>query len=302
MALRDLGWKNDASRHEELVGFLFIFPAVLLTIMLVVAPIFVSFYLSLTDYNIIKAPVWRGLNNYAKILFGDRRIGRIYLNSLLYTLMAVVGNVGFGLLLAVFLNKIVPKWFTSLLRFSFFLPVIIAYIYVAIVWRALLATDRGIINYLLEQLGMQKVGWLTDKRIAMTSIIIMDTWKNAGYYMVILLSGLQDIPVQYYEAARIDGCGRFRMLANLILPLLSPTIFFCITWSSIQAMQAFDSMSILTAGGPGDASRGIVLYIYEVGFQGVKFGYASAIAVTLFVVVASITFIQFRLSKKWVHY
>ena len=293
---------SRASRREEMAGYLFVAPAVLLIFCLVIVPIFVSFYISFTDYNIIKTPVWKGLDNYIRVFTSDRRLGRIYANTFSYTAMAVVGNVGLGLLLAVFLNQKFPSALKTAFRFSFFLPVIIAYVYVSIVWRAMYATDTGIFNYLLEQIGISKVGWLTNKNLALFSIIVMDNWKNAGYFMIIFLAGLQGIAPQYYEAARIDGANSFRIFTRITLPMLTPTIFFNLTWSSINAMQAFDSMSILTEGGPGDASRGIVMYIYETGFEGGKFGYASALAVTLFVIVATITFFQFKFSERWVHY
>lgn len=293
---------SRASLQEERAAYLFILPAVICIFATVIIPVFASFYFSLTDYNIIRTPVWKGLANYIKIFTGDRRIGTVYRNTFVYTFFAVVLNVGSGLLLALLLNKKIPGVLSSTVKFCFFIPVVIAYVYVAIVWHALYNTEFGVINYFLGTWGIDKIGWLTNKKYAMPAILLMDTWKNAGYYMVIFLAGLQNIPTQYYEAAKIDGCSGLRMFWKITLPLLTPTLFFNLIWSSINALQAFDSMSILTQGGPGDATRSVVMYIYEQGFQGVRFGYASAIAVTLFACVGLLTFVQFKLSDRWVHY
>lgn len=213
-----------------------------------------------------------------------------------------MGNVGIGLLLAVILNRKMPKFFVNFFRFSFFLPVVIGYVYVSIVWSNLYSTDTGVFNYFLSLLGLEKVGWLTNKSIVLFSIILMDIWKNAGFFMVIFLAGLQNIPAQYYEAAQIDGANRFRLFRHITLPLLSPTMFFNVIWCSINALQVFDAVYILTQGGPGDASRSIVVYIYESAFQKFNLGYASATSIILFLAIGLLTLIQFRASKKWVHY
>ena len=292
---------SPMARQEAVAGYVFILPTILLYLCLTIIPIIVTFSLSFMDYDLAKPSTFIGFDNYIK-LFQDSRLGQVALNTVLFALMSVVGNVGIGLLLAVILNRKMPKFFVNFFRFSFFLPVVIGYVYVSIVWSNLYSTDTGVFNYFLSLLGLEKVGWLTNKSIVLFSIILMDIWKNAGFFMVIFLAGLQNIPAQYYEAAQIDGANRFRLFRHITLPLLSPTMFFNVIWCSINALQVFDAVYILTQGGPGDASRSIVVYIYESAFQKFNLGYASATSVILFLAIGLLTLIQFRASKKWVHY
>ncbi|MFQ9847024.1 MAG: carbohydrate ABC transporter permease [[Clostridium] leptum] len=192
---------SPMARQEAVAGYVFILPTILLYLCLTIIPIIVTFSLSFMDYDLVKPSTFIGFDNYIK-LFQDSRLGQVALNTVLFALMSVVGNVGIGLLLAVILNRKMPKFFVNFFRFSFFLPVVIGYVYVSIVWSNLYSTDTGVFNYFLSLLGLEKVGWLTNKSIVLFSIILMDIWKNAGFFMVIFLAGLQNIPAQYYEAAQ----------------------------------------------------------------------------------------------------
>ena len=192
---------SPMARQEAVAGYVFILPTILLYLCLTIIPIIVTFSLSFMDYDLVKPSTFIGFDNYIK-LFQDSRLGQVALNTVLFALMSVVGNVGIGLLLAVILNRKMPKFFVNFFRFSFFLPVVIGYVYVSIVWSNLYSTDTGVFNYFLSLLGLEKVGWLTNKSIVLFSIILMDIWKNAGFFMVIFLAGLQNIPAQYYEANR----------------------------------------------------------------------------------------------------
>ena len=194
---------SPMARQEAVAGYVFILPTILLYLCLTIIPIIVTFSLSFMDYDLVKPSTFIGFDNYIK-LFQDSRLGQVALNTVLFALMSVVGNVGIGLLLAVILNRKMPKFFVNFFRFSFFLPVVIGYVYVSIVWSNLYSTDTGVFNYFLSLLGLEKVGWLTNKSIVLFSIILMDIWKNAGFFMVIFLAGLQNIPAQYYEAAQIE--------------------------------------------------------------------------------------------------
>ncbi|MHB8064649.1 MAG: carbohydrate ABC transporter permease [Ruminiclostridium sp.] len=289
------------AKQEAIAGYLFILPTLILLLIFIVIPIFVTLALSFSDYNLMKPADMVGLSNYLQV-FHDPRMKFIFLNTFFFAFMAVIGNVGGGLLLAMVLNRKVPAFLNYIFRFSYFLPVIIGYVYVAIVWGCLYSTDTGIFNYYLGVLGIPKVGWLTNTHVVMFSIIIMDIWKNVGFFMIIFLAGLQNIPTQYYEAAQIDGANSISIFRHITIPLLSPTIFFNIIWCSVNALQVFDAVYILTQGGPGDSSRSLVVYIYENAFQKFNLGYASSISMVLFVVISILTFVQFRASKKWVHY
>jgi multiple sugar transport system permease protein len=144
--------------------------------------------------------------------------------------------------------------------------------------------------------------WLGNKDLVKPAIIILDVWKNCGFCMIVFLAGLQGIPAEFFEAAAIDGANRWQTFRRITLPLITPTLFFLLVINMIGALQMFDSAMVLTAGAPGDASRTLVMFIYEQAFQNFRMGYASAVALTLFVVIMILTLIQFRLSQRWVHY
>ena len=173
---------------------------------------------------------------------------------------------------------------------------------VATVWNLILAPS-GPLNQLLRMVGISNPpGWLLDQDWALYSVIIVAIWKNFGYYMIILLAGLQGIPKYLYESAEIDGATKRQCFTNITVPMLSPTIFLCLVTIIIAAFQEFDLINILTKGGPGRATNVLVFRIYTEGFVNVKMGYASAIAYTLFAIIMVITLIQFVLQKKWVNY
>ncbi|MCB0143680.1 MAG: sugar ABC transporter permease, partial [Caldilineaceae bacterium] len=207
-----------------------------------------------------------------------------------------------GLLLAVGVNRSMPSVLRYFLRTSIFFPVLTTTASLAVVWRFLLTQDRGVVNYLLGQIGLGPVPWLSSSNWALISAIIYDVWKSCGYLMVIYLAGLQGIPNSYYEAAQIDGANRLQLFRHITLPLISPTAFFAIVISLIGAFQIFDNVWVLTEGGPGDASRVIAMYIYEKAFKGFEMGYASAVSLTLFAILIVLTLGQFYGARRWVHY
>lgn len=170
------------------------------------------------------------------------------------------------------------------------------------VWNYLMAADRGVLNYLLGLINIGPVPWLTNSSFAMYSVVIYDVWRACGYLMILYLAGLQAIPVDYDEAAKIDGANGIQIARYITLPLLTPTIFFCVVTSVIGAAQVFDNAWVLTRGGPQDATRLIALYVYEIGFKAFEMGYASTISVTLLLILLTVTLIQFWFSKKWVNY
>ncbi len=189
-----------------------------------------------------------------------------------------------------------------LLRTAIFFPVLTTTASLALVWQYLLTQDRGVVNYLLTQIGMDPIPWLSSSQWALRSVILYDVWKSIGFLMVLYLAGLQGIPESLYEAARIDGANRLQLMRHVTLPLITPTAFFAIVISLIGAAQVFDNAWVLTGGGPGDASRLIVLYIYEAGFRRFEMGYASALSMTLFGLLILLTLAQFAFSRRWVHY
>ncbi len=289
------------ARREAWAGYLFATPALLGLLVFTALPIVASLVLIFLHYDLLTPPKWAGVENVTR-LTTDSRMFRIYWNSLRLTVGATLLNNVLGLLLAVGLNRAMPWGLRYVLRTSIFFPVMTTTASLAVVWRFLLTQDRGVVNFLIGQIGLDPVPWLSSSTWALVSAMIYDVWKSCGYLMVIYLAGLQGIPTVYYEAARIDGAGFWQQFRNVTLPLISPTAFFAIVISLIGAFQIFDNVWVLTEGGPGDASRVIAMYIYEKAFRGFEMGYASAVSFTLFVILITLTLLQFLGARRWVHY
>ncbi|MBC7217665.1 MAG: sugar ABC transporter permease [Candidatus Caldatribacterium sp.] len=207
-----------------------------------------------------------------------------------------------GLIIAVIIDQRANRFLKYFLRTAYFFPYVISATAVALVWHLLLNPDLGIVNYYLGKLGIGRINWLFSTQWARVSVILVETWKNVGFYVVVFLAGLQSIPQQLYEAAEVDGAGRLQQFFHITLPLLSPTTFFLVVIGLINAFQVFDMPYVLTRGGPGGATRTVVMYIYETGFRFFNMGYAAAVSLSLFAFIAVFTFIQFRMSEKWVFY
>jgi multiple sugar transport system permease protein len=286
---------------ESLCGLLFISPTLLGFLVFFLGPIFAVLFLSFTRYDMLSAPESAGFANYAK-LFTDSQLHKVYRNTLFFGAAAITLNVSLGLFLAILVNQRLPAFLRYLLRTVYFFPVLVGMIYAATVWKFLFNRDLGVINYYLHYIGVGPVSWLTSSQFALWSIIFVYMWKNVGFTMLTTLAGLQSIPQDIYEAAAIDGARPFAMLRSITIPLLSPVILFNVVITLINTMQEFDSIVALTNGGPGNASRTVSLYIYEKAFRGLDMGYASSIAVTLFLVIGLLTALQFILSRRWVHY
>jgi multiple sugar transport system permease protein len=293
--------KSTLTRQETIAGYLFITPAFIGLLTFTALPILASFILVFLNYDLLTPPSWAGPDNIFR-LFGDTRMFTIYWNTLRLVIGATLLNNVLGLLLAVGVNRAMHWSMRYFLRTSIFFPVLTTTASLAVVWRFLLTQDRGVVNYLLGQIGIDPVPWLSSSSWALVSAIIYDVWKSCGYLMVIYLAGLQGISQTYYEAAEIDGANRWQLFRHITLPLISPTAFFAIVISLIGAFQIFDNVWILTEGGPGDASRVIAMYIYEVAFKRFEMGYAAAVSLTLFAILVVMTSIQFFGARRWVHY
>jgi multiple sugar transport system permease protein len=294
-------WFSKKGRREAAEGYAFVFPTYLGYIAFVIGPIFAAIGLSFFKYDLLSSPQFIGLDNYAYML-DDPRLQQVFLNTLLFSIGAVTLNLGVGLLLAVLLNRYTPPLLKYLFRTAFFFPVLVSLAYCAVIWQFLYQKDTGVVNYYLGLFGIAPVSWLNSREWVIPAVVIVDVWKNAGFAMLVFLAGLQNIPEEYVEAAQIDGANQWQIYKNIIIPLLTPTIFFNLIIFMIGTLKAFDSIFVLTRGGPGDASRTLVLYIYEQAFQNFRMGYASAIAMILFIIILGLTLLQFRLSRRWVHY
>ncbi len=288
-------------RSEALAGYLFILPTFIGFAIFILYPLVESLRISFYEYSILGDSYYVELDNYSRLL-SDSRLRKTYGNTIIFTGFAVFFNTGIGLLLAVFLNRRMPVLMRNFYRSAFFFPILIAHTYIAVIWQYLYHQDTGVINYYLAFLGIDPIPWLSHPAWAMAAIIIMDVWKNTGFAMLVFLAGLQSIPQEYYEAAQLDGANDRNLFTRITIPLLSPSIFFILVIFMIGALQVFDTIIVLTDGGPGDATRSVVMYIYQQAFQRLDFGYAAAISWTLFLVIMAVTLVQFLVSRRWVHY
>ncbi len=284
---------------QRRAGYLFVLPAGLLYLTFVAAPVLVTLVLAFAYYDPMLGSQWVGLDNFTRF-FTDERSLQILWNTLRFAFFAVTFNVGIGLALALALNRAMPGWLLYFFRLAFFLPVIIAAAFVSIVWGYFYADDLGVINYYLRLIGLPGIRWLTDPSNAMASIVIMDVWKNTGFFMIIFIAALQGVPRTIVEAAIMDGTPAWRQFLRITLPHISPVVFFCIVYASIGALQVFESIVILTQGGPGDATRSLSILIVEEGFGSFQIGYAAAISVVMTGLILIITAIQQVLSRRWV--
>jgi multiple sugar transport system permease protein len=286
-------------RAQARAGYLFVLPAGVLYLTFVLAPVVLTAILAFSYYDPMMGSYWVGWDNFGRF-FTDPRSLQIFWNTLRFALFAVSFNVAVGLALALALNRAMPGWMLYFFRLAFFLPVIIAAAFVSIVWSYFYADDLGVINYYLRLIGLPAVRWLTDADQAMTSIIMMDVWKNTGFFMVIFIAALQGVPKAIIEAAVMDGTPAWRQFFRITLPWISPVVFFCIVYASIGALQVFESIIILTNGGPGDATRSLSILIVEEGFGSYQIGYAAAISIVLLGIILAITAVQQILSRRWV--
>lgn len=282
---------------EPVIGYLFILPALLLLLFFVFIPTFQGIYFSLTSWEGIGRMKFIGLSNYREF-FLNPLSRQVILNTLEYTFGVVFFQMLLALLLALTLNskRIHLK---EIFRTAYFLPVLVSSIASSIVWKWFLGSD-GPLTYFCNLLGINIFGgWLTDTRFAMWGIILMNTWRWAGYLMVIYLAGLQAIPEDLYEAAIIDGANTLAQFRYITWPMLSFTTFFVLTTSLIGSFQMFEEVYVMTGGGPLNATNVMGFYLYENAFKYLRMGYASMIGCVMAGVIFIITVIQFRITGQW---
>jgi multiple sugar transport system permease protein len=285
--------------REWALAYLFVLPTIVGLVLFVLGPILYSAVMSFTNWKIAGTPVFIGLENYQE-MFRSELFWRVARNTAYYTVMNVPASMLFGLAAALALNR--KMRLTTTYRAFFFLPVVTSTVAIALVWGLLYNTDLGVINYLLSLVGIRGPSWIGSTAWAMPSIVIMSVWKSFGYSMVIFLAGLQGIPTELIEAAKIDGAGRWQAFRHVTFPLLSPTTFFVLIITAISSFQVFEATFILTDGGPAHATRTMALEIYQNAFRNYRLGFASAQSYFLFAAVLLVTAIQFRVQGKWTHY
>ena len=287
-------------QREGLWAYAFISPWMVGFLLFVVGPMAVSFFFSFTDYNIVEAPRWIGLNNYINLFHDD-----LFWHSLGVTIrfaaLALPLGLIFSYVLALFLNQRIIG--LNIWRTVYFLPSVVAGVAVALLWVRLLHPTQGIINAGLAWLGIKGPGWLSDPNWAIPALVLISLW-GVGGNVIIYLAGLQGIPTDLYDAAKVDGANTWQRFAYVTLPMTSPVIFYNVVLGLIATFQYFTEVYVVTngTGGPARATLFYNLYLYQNAFKFFHMGYAATMAWVLFVIVLVLTLLIFRSSEVWVYY
>lgn len=283
-------------KKQKVVILLFLLPWIISFSIFTVYPLFFSILVSFTNYTGLSSSMeFVGLNNYTKA-FSDR----VFLTALGNTFAFVLITVPITTVISLFLGVLLTSGirFKRVFQAGYFLPSVISMVVISMVWLYIYSAT-GPLNLFLTKLGFDipTRSWLASSKTALGSIMVMDIWSALGYYTVLFVAGLQSIPAQLYEAAKIDGATKWQMIRKITLPLLKPTILFVISINSIRSFQIFTEIFTLTGGGPANSTQTIVHYLYDISFRKFEMGYGSAIAYILFVIIMTVTFVQRKLLK-----
>ncbi|MCU6792081.1 sugar ABC transporter permease [Paenibacillus sp. WQ 127069] len=284
---------------ETVRPYLMIAPAMLGILTFVIYPIAYLIYLSFYKYNLMNKSKSKfiGLENFEQIFTrGDfyKALG----NTVTYTVGVVVLTLVISLLMAIWLNKKIR--FNAIVQAGIFTPHIVSIVSVSLVWLWLMEPNQGLLNFALRAVGLPTSQWLQSSDTALLSVIIVSVWQGVGYYTLIIVAALQSIPPTIYEAAALDNASRFKVFYKITLPMISPQLFFILIIMTIGSFKVFDTVKIMTGGGPNNATNTLVYYIY--GFRTTSIGYSAATGVVLLVIISLLTFVYFRLLSKKVHY
>ncbi len=284
------------SRRTTLVGWSFILPNFLGFAALTLVPVLATLLLAFTNWNSYSTPQWVGLENFRR-MFDNDTFWVALSNTAWYAVGHIPLTLAASLGLAVLLNQKLRG--VGFLRTAFFFPYITSLVAVAVVWNMLFSPDLGPLNQLLRAVGVSHPpGWTASTDWAMPAVIITSVWRDMGYYMVLYLAGLQAIPAELYEAARVDGAGPWQRFWHITVPSLRPTTFFVLVMLTISSFKVFDLVQIMTEGGPGRSTLVLSQVIFREGITQGRFGYSSAISLVLFVIVLTITVVQFRFQRR----
>ena len=286
-------WRSPQHRKDWRYALMLILPATVGFVFFAVYPVLRGIYLSFTNFRILSPPTWAGLANYRELLSDS-----VFWASLRVTVYFVVLSVGIGILIslvtAVILHRLTKS---TVIRGLVILPFLISGVVAALVWQWMLDPELGIVNIALKDLTGHTVSFLGSSTWVIPSLAFISVWKSMGYNAILIFAGLQTIPGDIYEAARIDGAGEIRMFRKLTLPLLRPIMAMVVILTVISAFQVFDLVAVTTQGQPANASNVLPLYIYKTGFSEFDFGYAVTMSMALFVLLLAITFMQMRMMR-----
>lgn len=299
--------KKKKAIMETLHAFPFLLPSVIGLFIFCLIPLVISVFLSMTDWNGLEkltssgffAKHFIGLENYIKILSG-KEFYQVLLNTCYFIVLYIPLMLAASIGIAMLLNS--PRKGIGLYRILYYIPVLTSWVAGALIWRWVLSPQYGIMNNILAMFHITGPNWLQDAKWAMPAIVMASVWKDMGFFGLILLSGLQGISKSYYEAAKVDGAGKWKQFSSITLPLLTPTLFFVLVVALINSFQLFPQVMIMTDGGPNGATQVMVERIYNYGFRYFKMGYAAAFSWLLFIIIFALTSLQLKMQKGWVHY
>ncbi|GAB3621331.1 sugar ABC transporter permease [Glutamicibacter endophyticus] len=289
------------TRSWRIFAWILIAPTVLGMLLFTVVPIIGSLLLAFFRWDIISAPEFVGLQNFAEAV-SSPTVRVSFLNTIAFVVVAATLQLGIALMLAVLVQEKMPNWLRVFFRSVFFFPLILSAASVSIFMSYLFNEQFGVVNWLLSLVNIPAVPWLTTSSGSAAVIILVYVWQNFGFSFLLFLGGLSSIPKDMYEAAELDGAGGWGKFVHVTMPLLSPTTLVASVMAVINALQVFDQPYVLTRGGPGDSTRTAVMVIFESAFQKLEFGLASAIGLILMILIMFVTYIQFRLSRRFVFY
>jgi multiple sugar transport system permease protein len=290
-------------RHPSrtIKAYAFVSPAAILFLAFIGIPFVGIFVVSFLQWDLLSAPHWTGLANY-KALVHDPLLGRVLLNSLLFDVLTTSLHIIVGMGLALAVNSVRSRIVRYWVRTAFVAPFLMSAGAVAVMWSYVLSDSTGPLNYYLGQIGISPPNWLGSSFWALPSLVGVDLWQTIGITFIIFLVGLQTVPAQLYEAARIDGAGVFKRFRYVTFPMLSPATLVASVTAFIGAFEIFTWPYVITSGGPGNATETIMLYIYQVSFRNFELGYGAALALVNLAVLVTFVSVMLWLARRWVHY
>lgn len=296
----ELHRRKKKKNRQAWVGYAFLSPAMVLFLVFIAGPFVFAIFLAFHSWDLLTPREFVGLANFEALL-SDPKLPRVLFNTFAFALASVITHVFGALLLALAVNRAMNKALSYFVRTAVFFPYLLSWAAVALLWKYVLDPTFGLVSYYLSKIGIDAPNWFVEPHWALPAIVGIDFWYTIGFTFVIMLAGLQTVPTELTEAARTDGANSRQIFFNVTIPLMSPVLFFATIITFIGAFQIFDPIQIITGGGPDNATRTIIMYLYEKGFQAFQIGYASAIAILVFIVIMTVTALQFLIARKWVH-
>lgn len=278
---------------QTFCGFVFITPALIGFTFFYLLPTIRAFYIGLTNWSLLRAPKWVGLDNYLR-LFQDEKFWKSIWVTFLYVLYNIPVQTVLGLLIAVLLKRLTGSVFVRSVMLT---PFLISNVIAAMIWFYMFDPVLGFVNVILKSVGLGTHSFFSDPNLALPTIAFINVWRHMGYTALLFYTGLQSIPEHLYEAARIEGSSEWRTFRSITLPLLRPVLVFVLVTSVIGSFQIFDTIAVTTQGGPGTSTRTILWYIYQEGFVSMRMGYASAMSTVLFLGLVLVTLVQMRVLR-----